>query len=93
MEFSRFLVEVSEEQIRRERQKARELRATQWWKRKRAAGVCHHCGGKFPPKELTMDHLVPVIRGGKSSKGNLVPSCKKCNTERKYQLPFEKSSE
>jgi hypothetical protein len=50
MEFSRFLVEVSEEQIRRERQKARELRATQWWKRKRAAGVCHHCGGKFPPK-------------------------------------------
>ena len=93
MDPSSFSVEVSEEQIRRERQKARELRASQWWKRKRAAGICHHCGGKFPPRELTMDHVVPVVRGGKSTKGNLVPSCKKCNTERKYQLPFEKSSD
>ena len=93
MDQSSFSVEVSEEQIRRERQKARELRASQWWKRKRAAGICHHCGGKFPPRELTMDHLVPVVRGGKSTKGNLMPSCKKCNTERKYQLPFEKSRE
>jgi 5-methylcytosine-specific restriction endonuclease McrA len=36
-----------------------------------------------------MDHLVPIIRGGKSTKGNVVPSCKKCNSERKYRLPFE----
>ncbi|HXV49851.1 MAG TPA: HNH endonuclease, partial [Candidatus Binatia bacterium] len=54
----------------------------------RAAGICHHCGGKFPPRELTMDHLVPVIRGGKSNKGNLVPSCKDCNSKRKHSLPF-----
>jgi 5-methylcytosine-specific restriction endonuclease McrA len=93
MDPSSFSVEVSAEQIRRERQKARELRASQWWKRKRSAGVCHHCGEKVSPKELTMDHLVPVIRGGRSTKGNLVPSCKKCNTERKYRLPFEKSSD
>ena len=88
-----FLVEVSEEQIRRERQKARELRASPWWKRKRAAGVCHHCGGRFLPKDLTMDHLVPIIRGGKSTKGNLVASCQKCNAERKYRLPFEGAEE
>ena len=36
-----------------------------------------------------MDHLVPIVRGGKSTKGNLVPSCKACNSERKYRLPFE----
>ena len=84
-----FLVEVSEDQIQRERQKARKLRASQWWKRKRAAGICHHCGEKFAPKELTMDHLVPVIRGGKSTKGNLVPCCKSCNSARKHRLPFE----
>ncbi len=89
MDPATFLVEVSEEQIRRERQKARELRASQWWKRKRATGICHYCGGKFAPKELTMDHLVPIIRGGKSTKGNVVPSCKKCNSEKKYRLPFE----
>lgn len=86
-----FLVEVSEPEIRRERQKARELRQSQWWKRKRAGGICHHCGGKFPPSELTMDHLVPIIRGGKSTKGNLVPSCKACNAARKHSLPFEVS--
>ena len=84
-----FLVEVSEEQIRRERNKARELRQSQWWKRKRAAGICHHCGKKFPSAELTMDHLVPVIRGGKSTKGNVVPTCKVCNSARKHSLPFE----
>jgi 5-methylcytosine-specific restriction endonuclease McrA len=86
-----FLVEVSEEQVRRERQKARELRASQWWKRKRSAGVCHHCGVKVAPADLTMDHLVPIIRGGKSNKGNVVPSCKNCNSERKHRLPFERS--
>jgi 5-methylcytosine-specific restriction endonuclease McrA len=89
MEPASFLIEISEEQIRRERRKARELRMSQWWKRRRATGICYHCGEKFPPKDLNMDHLVPVIRGGKSTKGNLVPSCKKCNAERKYRLPFE----
>ena len=91
MQPSPFLVDISEEQIRRERQKARALRASQWWKRKRGAGICHHCGEKFPPGDLTMDHLVPIIRGGKSTKGNLVPSCKRCNTERKHRLPFEQT--
>ena len=93
MEPASFLVEVSEKQIRRERQKARELRASQWWKRKRATGICHHCGQKFLPKELTMDHLIPIIRGGKSTRGNLVPACKKCNADRKYRLPFEEGAQ
>jgi 5-methylcytosine-specific restriction endonuclease McrA len=91
MEPKPFLVSVSEEAIRRERNKARELRASQWWKRKRAAGTCHHCGGKFAPLELTMDHLVPIVRGGRSNRGNVVPSCKSCNSERKHRLPFEEA--
>ena len=91
MEPKPFLVEVSEQEIRRERHKARELRASQWWKRKRANGLCHHCGGKFAAGELTMDHLVPIIRGGKSTKGNIVASCKACNSARKHSLPFEVS--
>ena len=36
-----------------------------------------------------MDHLVPLIRGGRSTKGNLVPACKECNTKKKHQLAFE----
>jgi 5-methylcytosine-specific restriction endonuclease McrA len=84
-----FVIEVTEEEIRRERAKARELRATRWWKQKLARGRCHYCERAFPPAELTMDHLVPVIRGGKSTRGNLVTACKECNNKKKYLLPME----
>jgi 5-methylcytosine-specific restriction endonuclease McrA len=84
-----FFVEVDEATIRRERAKARELRASQWWKRRRAAGVCHYCGRQVGAKGLTMDHVVPLIRGGRSNKGNLVPACKECNDRKKHKLAFE----
>ncbi len=84
-----FQSDVSEEEVRRERAKARELRNSQWWKRRRASGICHYCGKKFSPRELTMDHVVPIIRGGKASKGNCVPACKECNSAKKYLLPWE----
>lgn len=74
---------------KKEKEKARQLRKTQWWKNRIAKGVCHHCGGTFAPADLTMDHLVPLSRGGKSTKGNVVPSCKKCNNEKKYHTPAE----
>jgi 5-methylcytosine-specific restriction endonuclease McrA len=88
-QMTQWLPFVSEDDIKRERAKARELRRSQWWKRRRAAGVCHYCGGKFTPQALTMDHLVPLIRGGRSTKGNLVPACKDCNTKKQHRLAFE----
>lgn len=84
-----FAYDLSETDIRRERSKARDLRNSQWWKRKCAKGLCFYCGNVVPPKELTMDHIVPVTRGGKSTKGNLVPSCKECNNKKKHLLPTE----
>lgn len=84
-----FIIYVSESDIKRERQKARELRRSQWWKRKCSEGKCYYCGRRFRPQELTMDHIVPIIRGGKSRKGNVVPACKECNEKKKYMLPFE----
>lgn len=36
-----------------------------------------------------MDHIIPIARGGKSTKGNLVPACKACNTQKKQLLPME----
>ncbi len=82
-------ITVDEEHIKREKARARELRNSPWWKRKRSTGICYYCGKKFKPSDLTMDHLVPVIRGGKSSPGNLVPACKECNNKKKYLLPME----
>jgi len=84
-----FIPVLSDEEIKRERAKARELRQSQWWKRRRGTGICHYCERTFPPSELTMDHLVPLVRGGRSTKGNLVPACKECNSKKKHQLAFE----
>lgn len=75
--------------VGREKKKAKELRNSQWWKQKLASGICHYCGKKFPPEELTMDHIVPLSRGGRSTKGNIVPSCRNCNQEKKYYTPVE----
>ena len=80
---------ADESHIKKERAKARELRQSQWWKRRTAKGVCHWCEKAFKPSELTMDHVVPVARGGRSTKGNVVPCCKSCNTQKKQLLPME----
>lgn len=80
---------MDEATLRQERAKAKELRKSSWWQRKIGAGRCYYCGGQYAPKELTMDHLVPLGRGGRSAKGNLVPACKQCNTQKKTMLPQE----
>ncbi len=82
-------VPATEEHIRREKSRARELRQTQWWKNRRAAGRCYYCGRQVPPRELTMDHIVPVVRGGRSQRSNVVPCCKDCNTRKQSMVPVE----
>ncbi len=80
---------VDEAAIRREKNKARELRKTQWWRRKLDQGICHYCGCRCARGELTMDHVVPLARGGRSSKANLVACCKACNSAKKSRLLSE----
>jgi 5-methylcytosine-specific restriction enzyme A len=80
---------IDEKAIRRERAKARELRQSRWWQQKTASGICYYCHRQGQPAELTMDHIVPLSRGGTSSKANLVPTCKECNTRKKILLPLE----
>ncbi len=75
--------------VARERAKAKELRKSDWWKKELAKGICYYCSRPFPPEELTMDHILPVVRGGKSVKSNCVPCCKECNNAKKYLTPAE----
>ena len=82
-------ISADEEHIRREKAKARELRASAWWKRRRSTGICHYCGKQVGVQELTMDHLIPLVRGGKTVHANVVPACKECNNKKKYLLPTE----
>jgi len=84
-----FIIQVSEGEAKKEREKARALRQTRWWKQRLARGICYYCRRHFPPSELSMDHVVPLIRGGKTTKGNVVTVCKECNSKKKYLLPME----
>lgn len=76
--------------IKREREKARKLKKTNWWQRQVNRGVCHYCERKFRPAELTMDHVVPLARGGSSTQGNIVAACKDCNRDKKLDTPVDR---
>jgi 5-methylcytosine-specific restriction endonuclease McrA len=80
---------VTEEELRREKEKARSLRRTHWWNRKIQGGLCYYCHREVGREQLTMDHVVPLSRGGKSKKGNIVPACKECNNKKRSLLPIE----
>ena len=82
-------IQKDDKHIARERAKAKELRKSQWWQDKLNEGICYYCRKQFTREELTMDHIVPVARGGKSNKGNIVPCCKQCNSDKKYLTPVE----
>lgn len=47
---------------------------------------CQYCGNK---KDLTLDHVVPKAKGGKTSWTNLVTACKRCNSKKGDFLPEE----
>jgi len=82
-------INKDEKHVAKERVKARDLRNSNWWKTILTKGICHYCNKKFKKDELTMDHIVPVARGGKSTKGNCVPCCKQCNNEKSCLTPVE----
>ncbi len=42
-------------------------------------GQCAYC----PNVASTIDHIVPVIKGGPSARGNLLPACRSCNSRKK----------
>lgn len=84
-----YFIEADEKTIKKEREKAKVLKKTSWWKNKIQLGVCYYCSNKFAAKDLTMDHIVPIARGGTSTKNNVVVSCKKCNQNKKLKIPVE----
>lgn len=80
---------ADEEHIKRERAKAREARKSRWWQQKTASGLCYYCQKKFSFKDLTMDHIVPLARGGTTTPGNVVAACKECNKKKSIDTPAD----
>jgi len=85
----RFVPDGDAAGIRHEKARAREFRQSGWWKRRIADGLCHYCGREVGARRLTLDHVVPLIRGGKSVRSNIVPACKECNSAKRSLLPWE----
>ena len=48
--------------------------------------ICQYCGSN---KQLTIDHVRPRCRGGKSTFENCVAACKNCNNKKSNKLPSE----
>lgn len=47
------------------------------WNKK--AHECHWCGIALTFETMTLDHVIPISKGGSNQLGNLVPSCFACN--------------
>lgn len=51
--------------------------------------TCQYCGRRLPTKELTIDHVLPRSRGGKSVWKNVVLACYSCNRRKDNKTPEE----
>jgi 5-methylcytosine-specific restriction endonuclease McrA len=51
--------------------------------------TCQYCGVMPQRQELTVDHIIPRSRGGKTTWENVVAACTKCNGRKGSRLPVE----
>ncbi len=56
---------------------------------RRDGGRCQYCAKLFPRSELSIDHVIPRSRGGKSAWENVVCCCVKCNRKKGGRTPEE----
>lgn len=45
----------------------------------RDGGICRYCAQEVPADAFTLDHIVPLSRGGDDSLSNLCVACRPCN--------------
>lgn len=50
---------------------------------------CQYCGRSFVQRDLNLDHVVPLSRGGVSSWENVVCACIRCNSRKGNRTPAE----
>lgn len=49
--------------------------------------TCQYCWVVFPDGELTLDHVIPVVQGGRKSWENIVAACVRCNQKKSDRTP------
>ncbi len=50
---------------------------------------CFWCGTSLTPETITIDHYIPLSRGGSNKIKNLRLACRRCNQNRGNALPRE----
>jgi hypothetical protein len=51
--------------------------------------TCQYCGKSLPFSQLTLDHVVPVVKGGKKTWENITTACRSCNVKKGGRTPEE----
>lgn len=51
--------------------------------------TCQYCGVSASSAELTIDHVLPKVRGGKTTWDNVVCACRACNSRKGSRTPEE----
>lgn len=49
--------------------------------------ICLYCGERFGANELSRDHVLPLVKGGKDKWTNVVTACKHCNSSKGGRTP------
>ena len=50
---------------------------------------CQYCAKLFAERDLTLDHVIPKARGGRSETTNLVAACSPCNTRKGHNAKIK----
>lgn len=53
---------------------------------RRHDGLCAYCTNAAAD---TIDHVIPLVRGGRNTIGNLLPACRRCNSKKHARLLIE----
>lgn len=48
-------------------------------RRERYGNECFYCGARLSFQTFSLDHIIPVSKGGTKAGGNIVAACKTCN--------------
>lgn len=54
---------------------------------------CMYCGYESSDKELTRDHVIPRVQGGRDIWSNVVAACKRCNNHKGGNTPEQANME
>jgi 5-methylcytosine-specific restriction endonuclease McrA len=51
--------------------------------------TCQYCGKAFAKSHLTLDHVIPIVQGGRKGWENIVTACKSCNQRKGGRTPAQ----